>query len=297
MNTATARAPRDTPAEPGFAFTRHDFERVRELIHKQAGIALNPGKESMVYSRLVRRLRHTGANNFAAYLDWLERQPPESGEWQEFINALTTNLTSFWREAHHFPILAEHIKTRLNQQRSVSLWCCAASTGEEPYTMAITAMQATGSRKPPVSILATDIDTNVLAKGRTGVYDNERVETVAPDVLKNYFLRGRGRNQGLVRIQPDVQALVRFQALNLLHERWPINERFDAIFCRNVMIYFDKPTQLQVLRRLADRLLPHGLLFAGHSENFTHARDLFHLHGRTVYHLAPERAAAAAAAV
>lgn len=295
MNTALARAPRDNTVEPTFAFTPHDFERVRQLIYKQAGIALNPGKQSMVYSRLVRRLRHTRMDSFSVYLDWLERLPGEHGEWQEFINSLTTNLTSFWREAHHFPILAQHIKTLLTKQRSVSLWCCAASTGEEPYTIAITAMQATGSRKPPVSIFATDIDTNVLAKAQTGVYEEERVESVAPDVLKSFFLRGRGRNQGMVRVQPDVQALVRFQPLNLLQERWPMSERYDAIFCRNVMIYFDKPTQYQVLRRLADHLQPHGLLFAGHSENFTQARDLFHLNGRTVYQLSPERAALAAA--
>ncbi|MBS0315493.1 MAG: chemotaxis protein CheR [Proteobacteria bacterium] len=274
--------------EEGFSFSEHDFERVRTLIYRQAGISLNPGKQSMVYSRLARRLRHTGATDFRSYLDRLEAEPAGGGEWQEFVNALTTNLTSFWRESHHFPILAEHVASRA-RERPVALWCCAASTGEEPYTMAITAMQACASRTPPVTILATDIDTAVLDKAQTGIYGEEAVARVARGALKEHFLRGRGPNKGLVRMRPEVQALVRFRRLNLLDERWPIDTRFDAIFCRNVMIYFDKQTQYRVLHALAARLAPDGLLFAGHSENFTQARDLFELQGRTVYRLAAGR--------
>jgi len=272
------------PAE-GFEFTASDFNRVRALIYREAGISLNPSKQSMVYSRLSRRLRQLDKPDFRTYLDHLESEAPGQGEWQEFVNALTTNLTSFYREAHHFPILADHIAQRA-AGGEVQLWCCAASTGEEPYTMAITAMQACNSRTPPVSILATDIDTSVLATARAGVYRAEVVTKLDLALLKRHFLRGRGANADMVRIHPEVQALVDFRPLNLLDERWPIETLFDAIFCRNVMIYFDKQTQHRVLRGLAARLKPGGLLFAGHSENFTQARDLFELQGRTVYRLA-----------
>ncbi len=271
--------------EDSFELTLDDFERVRTLIRRVAGIALSPSKQSMVYSRLARRLRARGSADFTAYLDDLEAAPAEHGEWQEFVNALTTNLTSFYREPHHFTLLTEHIAQRAARGR-VQLWCCAASTGEEPYTMAITAMQACASRTPPVSILASDIDTSVLATAHAGVYRSEALDRLEPALRKRYFLRGRGANAGLVRVQPDVRALIDYRQFNLLDSRWSIDARFDAIFCRNVMIYFDKATQYQVLQRLAARLKPDGLLFAGHSENFTQARDLFELQGRTVYRLA-----------
>ena len=266
-------------------FSRADFDRVRAMIHRHAGIALNPSKQSMVYSRLSRRLRALGCSDFGAYLDGLDNGSAGDGEWQEFVNALTTNLTSFYREPHHFPVVAEHA-LRQSASGPVRLWCCAASTGEEPYTLAITMMEAFNSSRPPVTIVATDIDTAVLARAERGVYAAETVEKLAPALLKRYFLRGRNANEGQVRVRPEVRALVSFDALNLLDARWPLQTRFDAIFCRNVMIYFDKPTQHRVLEKLAARLLPEGLLFAGHSENFTQARDLFELQGKTVYRLA-----------
>ena len=268
--------------DEGFEFTAADFERVRTMIHRHAGIALNASKHSMVYSRLARRLRCLGHADFRSYLDALAAQPPGHGEWQEFVNALTTNLTSFWREPHHFPVLAAHIRERA-ARGPVNLWCCAASTGEEPYTMAITAMQACASRTPPVAILATDIDTAVLATARAGIYAEDDLAKVDAGLRRRHFLRGANANAGRVRVQRDVQTLVRWQTLNLLDRHWPIGERFDAIFCRNVMIYFDPATQRRVLEGLAERLPAGGLLFAGHCENFAQARDLFELQGRTVY--------------
>ena len=282
MGFAAAREPSPDFGDEGFRFTHRDFERVRGLIHAHAGIALNPTKQRMVYSRLSRRLRLLGTRSFTAYLDDLEATPSGHGEWQEFVNALTTNLTSFFREPHHFPILATRIAERA-KRGPVRIWCCAASTGEEPYTIAITAMQACGSRTPPVEILATDIDTTVLGKAQQGVYSDEAVAKLDADILKAYFLRGRGANAGLVRLQDDVQALIAYRPLNLLAPNWHLEQKFDAIFCRNVMIYFDKDTQYRVLQGLAAALEPGGLLFAGHSENFTQARDLFELLGRTVY--------------
>jgi chemotaxis protein methyltransferase CheR len=282
----TAAALAVDPLAPTYELTTADFERVRSMIHAHAGISLNEGKRSMVYSRLSRRLRELGCDDFRSYLDALAATPGGQGEWQHFVNALTTNLTYFYREPHHFPILARHLQ-RPGAGPTQALWCCAASTGEEPCSIVITAMQALGSRKPPVSLLATDIDTAVLARARAGVYDADAASKLDPALLKQYFLRGQGANAGRVRVQPDVAALIDYRPHNLLARQWSIETRFDAIFCRNVMIYFDRETQLRVLEQLAHRLKPDGLLFAGHSENFSHAAHLLRLRGHTVYELAP----------
>ena len=276
----------DVPQGPAAGLSQADFERVRSLIHRHAGIALGPSKKTMVHSRLSRRLRVLGRSDFAGYLDELERHGSEQPEWQEFVNALTTNLTAFFREAHHFPVLAQHLRQRA-AQTPMQIWCCAASTGEEPYSIAMTARDAFGSQAmPPVSILATDIDTAVLEQARHGVYPIDAVAKLDPGLLRRHFLRGRGARDGLVRLRPELGAMIDFRQLNLLQPSWPLQARFDAIFCRNVMIYFDKPTQARLLQRLAQRLKPDGLLFAGHSENFTQARELFELQGKTVYRLA-----------
>ena len=271
---------------PAVELSQADFERVRSMIHRHAGIALNPSKRTMVFSRLSRRLRVLGKADFAGYLDELERSGSDQPEWQEFVNALTTNLTSFFREAHHFPVLTQHLRQRA-AMAPLNIWCCAASTGEEPYTLAMTARDAfEGRSAPAVSILATDIDTAVLERARQGVYPIDAVAKLDAGLLRRHFLRGSGGSAGLVRVRPELVSMISFRQLNLLESRWPMDTRFDAIFCRNVMIYFDKPTQTRVLQRLARHLKPDGLLFAGHSENFTHARDLFELQGKTVYRLA-----------
>ncbi|RJG04255.1 CheR family methyltransferase [Noviherbaspirillum sedimenti] len=265
-----------------FEFTVRDFERVRAMIYRKAGIALADSKQEMVYSRLARRLRATGVSSFAIYLDQLDRHA-DSAEWEAFTNALTTNLTSFFREAHHFPLLAEHVAAR---KEPVTIWCSASSTGEEPYSIAMTLCEAYGSMNPPARVIATDIDTNVLATGEQGVYSTDRIERMAPERVKRFFLKGKGAQAGMVRVRDELRALVTFKRLNLLSEHWPISGPFDAIFCRNVMIYFDKPTQGKILARFAPLMKPDGLLFAGHSENFLYVSDLFRLRGKTVYELA-----------
>jgi chemotaxis protein methyltransferase CheR len=267
-----------------FDFTVRDFERVRSLIYKRAGIALAPGKQEMVYSRLARRLRSVGMQSFEHYLDSLERDR-DSAEWEAFTNALTTNLTSFFREEHHFPILADHVRNR----RDVNVWCSAASTGEEPYSIAMTLCESYGTLTPPAQILATDIDTSVLVTAAAGIYPIDRVERLSPERLRRFFLRGTGAQAGLVRIRPELRKLITFQQLNLLDDNYRLSSAFDVVFCRNVMIYFDKPTQSRILSRFAPLIKPDGLLFAGHSENFLYVSDAFKLRAKTVYQLAPAR--------
>lgn len=265
-----------------FVFTAKDFSRVRELIYEHAGISLNSSKQDMVYSRLARRLRATGIDNFRDYLALLESN--NEAEWEAFSNSLTTNLTSFFREPHHFPLLAEHVLKHKGRE-PVSLWCSAASTGEEPYSLAMTMVDAFGTFTPPVTILATDLDTNVLAKAAAGVYPLDRVEKLSADQIKRFFLKGTGAQAGFVRVRPELRDLITFRQLNLLADDWPVRGPLDVMFCRNVMIYFDKPTQLKILERFAPLLKQDGLLFAGHSESFHNAGHLFRLRGKTVYEL------------
>lgn len=271
-----------------FAFTPRDFARIRTLIYRQAGIALTESKQEMVYSRLARRLRAKGLSTFEEYLDGLENGR-DTEEWEAFTNALTTNLTSFFREAHHFPLLAEHM---LSMKAPLSIWCSASSTGEEPYSIAMTVCEAFGTLTPPVSIVATDIDTNVLETAANGVYPLDRIDKMAQERVKRFFQRGRGERSGLVRVRPELRQLITFKPLNLLASSWPVSGPFDVIFCRNVMIYFDKPTQSRILERFVPLMKPEGLLFAGHSENFMYASDAFRLRGKTVYELNPRHAGA-----
>ncbi|WP_454743048.1 CheR family methyltransferase [Cupriavidus necator] len=267
-----------------FLLTERDFEKIRALIHRRAGISLGSHKREMVYSRLARRLRTLQLSDFAAYLALLEADD-RSPEWEFFTNALTTNLTSFFREVHHFPLLAEHAK---KIGRPYSVWSSAASTGEEPYSIAITLAEALGDRA--ATVLATDIDTQVLAKARSAVYSADQVARLSPERLKRFFLKGTGPRAGSVKVKPELASTITFEPLNLLAPDWGIREQFDAIFCRNVMIYFDKPTQGRILERFVPLLKPHGLLFAGHSENFSYVTRAFQLRGQTVYELAPDAA-------
>lgn len=265
-----------------FVFTKENFERISRLIYEHAGISLKPSKQHMVYSRLARRLRVNGLDNFKDYLALLESGNQD--EWEAFVNSLTTNLTSFFREPHHFPILAEHV-IQQRGRHPVSLWCAAASSGEEPYSIAMTIVDAFGSFAPPVTIVASDLDTNVLAKAEAGIYPVERIEKLSEAVVKRFFLKGTGAQAGFVRVRPELRAMVTFRQVNLLSHDWQIRGPLDAIFCRNVMIYFDKETQLKILQRFAPLLYPDGLVFAGHSESFHNAAHLFRLRGKTIYEL------------
>jgi len=263
-----------------FEWEDADFKKVQKLIYQHAGISLHDGKHAMVYSRLSRRLRETGYQSFKAYLSWLESS--DGPEWQEFVNALTTNLTSFFRERHHFEILHDHLLEK-NQTRDWKLWCCAASTGEEPYSIVMTMMDALHGDKS-FSLIASDIDSKVLNTASQGIYRLNDLKNVSPVQMKTYFLRGNNTNSGLVRIKPEVQNFIRFIHLNLIDDHWPLDKTlFDIVFCRNVMIYFDHTTQRKVLERIHRHMVPGGLLFVGHAENFSDLHSLFVMRGKTVY--------------
>ena len=289
LAAATLRRTPPPPAGPDhapasgardFEFDDRDFRRVADLIRQRAGIALADGKRDMVYGRLSRRLRALGLRSFKDYLDRLERDGGD--EWQAFTNALTTNLTSFFREPHHFERLQEELAKRRNDG-PLKIWSCAASTGEEPYSIGITTCEAYGTLTPPIRILATDVDTQVLATGERGVYPIERIAGLDDAVKRRYFQRGSGPNEGKCRVHPALRQLIEFRPLNLLAPRYEVSGPFVAMFCRNVMIYFDKPTQRAILTRLVPHLANDGMLYTGHSENYLHAADIIQPCGRTLY--------------
>ena len=266
-----------------------DFERARRIIKDRAGINLQPSKQSMVQGRLTRVLREHHLGDFHELLDAVER--PGSALWQPFVNALTTNLTSFFREAYHFPMLAEFLKT---QKGPIRIWCAAASTGEEPWSIAMTALETLGPGAQ-VKIFASDIDTEVLNTARTGVYPAVSDKGLEEAQRRRWFLKGTKANAGLMKIRPELARMVEFAQVNLVHDPLRFAQPFDAVFCRNVMIYFDGPTQRQVLERIHGTMRPGGLLFAGHSENFSAHGDLFALRGKTVYERLAERSLKVAA--
>ncbi|MCD2512764.1 CheR family methyltransferase [Comamonas endophytica] len=284
----TLTRPSTTPAETAggpplqgreFLWSDADFARVQALIYQRAGISLHDGKHAMVYSRLSRRLRETGHGSFRDYLSWLEKH--DGPEWQEFVNALTTNLTAFFREPHHFEILSTHLRSK-SAGTPWRVWCNAASTGEEPYSIVMTALETLGA-KAPFKLWASDIDSRVLASAAAGVYRSENLKGLSPERLQRFFLKGKGANAGMARVKPELQQLIEFLSVNLVRDDWPFREPFDVVFCRNVMIYFDAATQRRVLERIHRVMKPGGLLFVGHAENFSESRDLFTLRGKTVY--------------
>ena len=262
-----------------FVWTNSDFEHVQKLIYQRAGISLHDGKHAMVYSRLSRRLRETGHQSFKDYLRWLEST--DGPEWQEFVNALTTNLTSFFREGHHFQILGDYLKSD-KFTGGCKIWCSAASTGEEPYSIAMTAVEALGSTKN-FSLAASDIDSKVLHAAAQGVYRADALKGIDQGRLQRFFLKGKGGNAGMARVKPELREKIDFLMVNLIKNDWPFRDPFDVVFFRNVMIYFDAATQRQVLERIHKVMKPGGLLFVGHAENFSDSRDLFALKGKTVY--------------
>lgn len=275
-HAAASLPPRDYELDD----TQFDF--LRKLVGEKTGIVLSDAKRELVHGRLTRRIRALRLTGFADYCTLLRENPEQ--EISEFINAITTNLTSFFREMHHFDFLRDEAVpawTRGARQGRIRIWSAGCSTGEEPYSISMTLHEALGQRLPDIAVLATDIDTNVLDTAQAGIYPTERIENI-PDRYRQYFLRGSGTNHDKVRIKPHVADLIRFKQLNLMAP-WPVKGPFELIFCRNVVIYFNKDTQRQLFARFADVLAPGGHLIIGHSETLFNICDRFDLIGRTIY--------------
>lgn len=265
-----------------FPFTSRDFDFIRRRLNQHAGITLSEAKQDMVYSRLSKRLRQLGLSNFKDYCRYLSEHPNE--ELEPFINALTTNLTSFFREPHHFEYLQRHLLPVLSSSdpgRTLHIWSAACSTGQEAYSIAMVLYD----HLPPgtqARVLATDLDSQVLEKAERGIYPLEALEGIPQGLRKRHFLRGRGTQEGKARVRPHLRDMIRFRRLNLL-ETWPMRTQFDAIFCRNVFIYFDKATQTRLARQFSEHLTPNGHLFLGHSETLADLHDCYTYLGKTIY--------------
>lgn len=279
---APVREDRRSESAREFVFTHADFEWIRRELYDYAGIVLADHKQDMVYNRLASRLRALGLRSFGDYFVLLDRSHEEFGR---FINAMTTNLTAFFRERHHFEYLANQLvpKLRARGTRRIRGWSAGCSVGEEPYSIAITLAEALPDREQwDIHLLASDIDSGVLRIADEGVYPIERLNTVPPDMIKRGFLKGIGNNLGRAGVKPFLREMISFEQINLM-QPFPIREPFDFIFCRNVMIYFDHKTQARLLDRFADVLAPGGVLLVGHSESPYRLTRRLRLVGGTVY--------------
>jgi chemotaxis protein methyltransferase CheR len=268
-----------------YELTDTQFHRIRALVREHTGIALSDAKRQLVYGRLSRRLRALKLDSFGEYIDLLEGGG--ATELEEFTNAITTNLTSFFREPHHFEYLGSdvlpQIVARDTGARRARIWCCAASTGEEPYSIAMVLREAASLLSGfDIKVLATDLDSAVLSTAANGVYNAERLNSVSGTRASRFFRKGSGAHHGKFRVQDELRSLLTFKQLNLMHE-WPLRGPFDAIFCRNVIIYFDKDTQRALFARMAALQRPGDILFLGHSESLYRVSDKYELIGRTIY--------------
>jgi chemotaxis protein methyltransferase CheR len=259
-----------------------EFDLASRLIRAYAGIKLSAHKRVMVHNRLSREVRRRGLRTFSEYLALVEADA--EGEREAFINALTTNLTAFFREQHHFDMLrARAVQKAATAASPFRVWCSACSTGEEAWSIAVTLRESGGAAQ----VLATDIDTDALATAQAGVYRTERAAALPPQRLRTHFLRGTGDNAGWISVRPELRALVTFKQLNLQAAAWPELGSFDAIFCRNVVIYFDRAAQARLIDRFATLLRPGGVLAVGHAECFPAGHRRFRSCGRTAYELVP----------
>jgi len=269
--------------EREFNFTKYDFDRLRQLINEHTGIKLSDHKQEMLYSRLSRRLRSLNLSSFSSYYKLLKSEGGE--ELIHFINAITTNLTAFFREPHHFQLLEQVLLPQLLAKKQVTrrlrIWSAGCASGEEAYSIAIIVKEIVPANWD-VKILATDLDSSVLEKGKQGLYEEERLSGMSPARLKRWFKKGAGTYTKPIQVSEELQKLITFKHLNLMHG-WPMRGPFDLIFCRNVVIYFDKPTQKILFERFANILDDNGYLFIGHSENLFQLSTRFRLLQQTVY--------------
>jgi chemotaxis protein methyltransferase CheR len=273
----------DSPLLREYEFSDDDFQRIRRLVRERLGIALAQSKRELVYGRLSRRLRALQLRDFSAYLQLIESGDAE--ELQHFCNAITTNLTSFFRERHHFDFLAQLLLPALEHShggsRRMRLWSAGCSTGEEPYSIAMVLLESMRYlRDWDIRILATDIDTNVVSHARRGLYSAERLEKMDGSRLLRWFERTPDGQHFMV--SDELKQLIRFKTLNLMDE-WPMKGPIDVIFCRNVVIYFDRDIQRQIVARMAALQRPDDHLILGHSESLLQVSNQYRLVGDTIH--------------
>ncbi|MDP2572582.1 protein-glutamate O-methyltransferase CheR [Vibrio penaeicida] len=283
MGRVLSRAEVESPlAGREFEVTEQDFKYIQYFVHKSVGIFLSDKKKAMVYGRISRILREQGLRRFSEYRELLETSDAEK---VNFINNLTTNKTHFFREFHHFEYLeGVMIPKWFNEgKKQLRFWSAGCSTGEEPYSyLAMLKKAQVFERINDVRMLATDLDTNVLVRAKQGVYSEEAIESIPSEYLKGAFVKGKGQMAGKIKIKRQLQQHLTFNQLNLLAD-WPMDQQFDVISCRNVMIYFDKPTQETLIRRFYELLADDGVLFIGHSESVGNCTDIFRHLGHTIY--------------
>ncbi len=257
-----------------------DFTILAAKAYDISGIVLGDHKKDLVYSRIARRIRKLKLSDFSQYCQYLETH--EDTETNEFLNAITTNLTSFFRESHHFEFLSKVVIPewkKKGHRHPIRVWSSACSTGPEPYSIAITLSKNMPIKQYDIKILATDLDSDVLTKARAGIYPLEDIEQLPRDYLSSFL---RQKNSEMGQVKEALRNLIQFNRLNLLGP-WPIKHKFDVIFCRNVVIYFNRETQQELFSRLADQLNDGGYLFIGHSETLHGVSDRFVSKGRTIY--------------
>lgn len=291
-NTSSTRRSATSGMHSSSAIADEEFEVFQSLIYQEAGIHLNDNKRVLVASRLSKRLRALNIDSYLDYLEYVLVRDPDGTEMQEMINCITTNKTEFFREPHHFHYLTESCfpalvdSVRQGRRRRLRAWSSACSMGHEAYTLAIAVSEFFQQHAGwDIRILASDIDTNVLKIAEQGIYSLAEIGSMPRHLQTRHFLRGKGKWNGSAQAKAELRNLITFRQINLVKPNWPIRTRFDFIFCRNLLIYFDQPTQQGVLRRLAEYLEPGGLLFIGHSENMTWSGELFEPLGGTIYRL------------
>jgi len=285
---SSQRSPIPSP-DVDASLTDGEFALFRALVADQTGIALGPHRRVLLQVRLGKRLRALGLRTFSEYHRLLTERDPLGEEMTRLVNAITTNRTEFFREGHHFAYLAKtwvpavRARSAETEDRSVRIWSAGCSSGEEPYTIAMTLRDALPSPSDlDIRILASDIDTEMLARAAAGIYPLEAIGRVPKVSVPRHFLRGVGSQEGFVQVRPEISAMVTVRRINLLERPWPIRTRFDVVFCRNALIYFGRATQQGVLERLVECLKDDGLLILGHSESVHGIARLRHL-GRTIY--------------